>query len=190
MRKIILSFVLVLCTFFMAFAQSADKNGSLEENSYVSGKQMGLKSGYKGFVDVSYAFGVGHINLDRAEFSTIHGYQFNPYLYLGLGIGVNYYQHNADGVVPIFANVKGTFLKGNITPFVDMRLGYSVGDVEGVYVNPSFGCRLGVGKRFGINISLGYTLQKSEPYEEYIQTDYKSNSLNLGGVNFRIGFDF
>ena len=190
MRKIILSLALVLSLFFVSFAQSADNNGSFEKNSYASGRQMGLKSGYKGFVDVSYAFGVGHLNLDRAEFSTIHGYQFNPYLFLGMGVGVNYYLHNSDGVVPIFANVKGTFLKGNITPFLDMRLGYSVGDVEGVYVNPSLGCRFGVGKRTGINISLGYTLQRSEPYGEYIQSDLKSNSLNLGGVNFRIGFDF
>ncbi len=55
-------------------------------------KEMSLKTnGYKGFVDVGGAFGVGTYGDGLVSVSSTHGYQFNPYFFLGAGVGVNYH---------------------------------------------------------------------------------------------------
>lgn len=54
--------------------------------------------GYAGFVEAGYGFGVGRLSPDlsteyraanRFEIDIINGYQFNPYCFVGLGVGFN-----------------------------------------------------------------------------------------------------
>lgn len=161
-----------------------------EQNSvshYFSNRDKALKSGYRGFVDFGYIFG----GFSRIELLTTHGYQFNPYIFAGVGVGLNYISDVEDFVVPIFADVRGTFLKGNITPFVDLKIGYSVADMEGFYMEPSVGCRFEMGRNLGLNISLAYTLQKYSysGWNDYYE-DSNGGSGNAGGISLKVGLDF
>ena len=45
---------------------------------------------YRGFIDAGYSIGVGDYEFDRFEVNTSHGYQFNPYLFLGAGAGLHF----------------------------------------------------------------------------------------------------
>ena len=148
-------------------------------------KDFGLKSGYKGYLDFGYAIAVGDYGMGRIEFTTTQGYQINPYIYVGAGTGIHYF---TDGylAVPFFANARANFIKGNISPFFDVKLGYSFVDIGGVYFSPSVGCRFGLGKKIGLNVSLGYSLQMGD---FYYYGDYY-DTVNLGGFNFKLGFDF
>lgn len=157
-----------------------------QTDGLLSSNDKGIQSGYKGFVDFGYAFGTGDFGVDRIEFLTSHGVQFNPYIFAGLGAGINYYTDGELVGVPVFADIKGTFIKGNITPFIDLKIGYSFVDVEGFYMNPSIGCRFGVGKTSGLNISLGYVMQKLEYYSYY----YGSGNVTCGGISLKFGIDF
>lgn len=140
----------------------------------------GPSVGYKGFVDLGYTFGVGDFGEDRIAFSTTHGYQINPYVFAGIGAGINYYTSPDAWSLPIFADVRGTFLNNSITPFIDLKIGYSILDAEGFYLAPSIGCRI---NRF--NVSIGYELQKAD-----LDFYYFESKETIGGISLKIGLDF
>lgn len=146
----------------------------------------GNKSGYKGFVDFGYTFGVGHVSdAGRLSLTTSHGVQINPYLFVGGGTTVNYYTSASYFSLPLFANVRGSFMDNSISPFVDLKIGYTIFDVTGFYFSPSIGCRFGLQNGNGVNVSLGYEMQKGT-----LEFDSYSTSVTVGGVALRVGYDF
>lgn len=148
--------------------------------------------GYKGFVDFGYTFGTGDYGYDRIEFSTSHGYQFNPYFYLGVGAGLNYFTSPEICSVPIFANARLTLpINRTINPFFDLKTGYTVSrDVKGFYLSPSVGARFDIGNDKAINLSAGYTYQNAEyAYYGYYSGLY-SKRQNCGGVTLKLGLEF
>lgn len=148
-----------------------------------------IAKGYKGFVDLGYAIGVGSWGVDRVEFTTAHGYQFNPYLFGGIGLGVNYYTESELCNLPIFANIRANLLDAKITPFVDFRIGYSVLDVEGLYLAPSVGCRFALTRKMAVNLGVGYTLQRVGIY--YVYDNYFfDEKISCSAINLKVGFEF
>jgi hypothetical protein len=82
-------------------------------------------------------------NLNLREKNGVHinaGYQFNPFLYLGGGVGAEY-QDKGYGletwaqspylytrslwILPIYGEIKGYLLKKPISPFLQLRIGYA-----------------------------------------------------------------
>lgn len=158
-------------------------------------KTSGIQTGYRGFVDLGYSFGVGDYNVDRLEFSTSHGYQFSPNFYLGVGAGLNYFHDGEVASVPLFANPRVDFSTGQISPFIDLKVGYTVSEyVEGFYLAPSVGVRFDIQNNKGINLSLGYTMQKAEAYYDYYDYNgyYSSyyGNVNIGAITLKLGLDF
>lgn len=144
----------------------------------------GVSPGYRGFVDVGYNLGVGDgEGHDRVHILTSHGYQIVPQLFAGIGVGANYYYDDEVWGLPIFAHFRSDILNSEISPFVEVRIGYSLIDIKGFYLNPAIGCRFAVSDNISLNVGVGYTLQKAEYYGYY-------NKLNCGGIDFRFGIDF
>jgi len=142
------------------------------------------KPSYMGMVDLGYSVDARGFSAGRAEFSTSHGCLIMPYLYIGGGVGFQYY-HTLDGFgIPIFADFRGYPMKGDIRPYLNFRIGYSVSDAEGMYLTPSVGVSI---NRFDIN--LGYTMQNVTVYYEDDRYIYQE-SINLGAVTFKLGFRF
>lgn len=151
----------------------------------------GLTAGYKSYVDFGYAIGAGDYGMDRLSVSFVNGIQFNPYLYVGMGAAVNYYIRGDDIGIPIFTNVRGHFSKGVISPFADLRVGYSpLIDAKGFYFSPSFGCRFGLSERAGLNISVGYEMQWANVVSYHGYGHYESESRPIGGVSMKLAVDF
>ncbi len=148
----------------------------------------GPEIGYRGFVDLNWIGGVGTTSgVDCIGLLTSHGCQISPYLYTGLGIGFNYFYNGTAVNMPIFANVRTDLLQNSISPFVDIKVGYSVFDAEGFHFSPSVGCRFKV-RDIAVNLGVGYTLQKFK-FGIY-DYDYWRGSLNLNGINIRFGIEF
>lgn len=169
---------------FAQFQNARSVNRSSSAASFSAGEN-GLKSGYKGFVEAGYTVGLGDFGMGRVCFTTSHGYQINPHFFVGVGAGVSYYHEGSFVNVPLFANFRGTILKGNITPYIDFKAGYSVVDLSGFYCAPSVGCRFGIGKRTALTFSMGYEVQLAE-----VSYRYYEESVNTGGLSFRLGLDF
>ena len=49
---------------------------------------QGPQKGYRGFVDLEYYKSIDAISEDHFGFSTVHGYQFKPWLFAGAGAGM------------------------------------------------------------------------------------------------------
>ena len=158
-----------------------------EESRYVGrnyspfNNHSGNDIGYRGYIDLGYTLGTGMYGVDRIELTTSHGYQLIPYLYVGAGAGLSYYSDFELFALPIFANVRGYILDNSISPYVDLKIGYSVLDLKGFYMNPSIGC-----KAYSFNVSVGYEMQKAAV--SYIWDGPSDN--NIGGVSLNIGFEF
>lgn len=154
------------------------------EKKYRDGK------GYRGFFDFSYSSGIHNSEVVRLEAATSQGYQFNSYLYLGAGIGASCFLNDATTTFfPVFANPRVDFNTGKISPFIDLRGGYTFGDSKGIYLVPSVGARLRLAKG-GLNFSAGYTWQQADFLE--ITPMYKQVivSRNVGEITLRVGIDF
>lgn len=173
MKKVMLFFALVLLGCSTASAIYFDDEG--------------ITQGYRGFADFSYTLGVGDWgkNHDRVGIMTSHGCQIAPQFFAGLGVGFNYYFNGNDEScsLPVFAHFRSDILENEITPYVDLRVGYSFLDVKGFYINPSVGCRFELNDNLGINVGIGYTMQQAEFL-------FKREKKNCGGLDFRFGIDF
>jgi len=166
--------------------RALDSNG----NYVFDGK--GRKTGYRGFAEIGYTFGMGSNGSDRIQVMTSHGYQFCPYFFAGLGVGYHYFREGpAEGMngIPVYAHLRSEVMNNTISPFIDVKFGYAFGDPRGIFFEPTLGCRFGLGKQFGISVGVGYTVQD-------IDTD--ANGLgwrsgkheNYGGMCAKIALDF
>ncbi len=136
---------------------------------------------YEGSLDIGYSINVSDYKAGRVNFSTSHGCRIIPYLYVGAGLGFDYY-HSADVFgIPIFADFRGYFTKSEVKPFLNFRIGYSVCDIKGLYFSPSIGMNYR-----SLDIGLGYTYQKAKVDDYY----YDSNTINVGAITFKIGIRF
>ncbi|MDE6527581.1 MAG: hypothetical protein K2L78_00855, partial [Muribaculaceae bacterium] len=120
-------------------------------------------------------------------------YQVCPYFFAGAGVGFNYWTGGDAISVPLFADLRADILDNWFTPFVDLKIGYSVADISGFYMSPSIGCRFGFGNNLGMHLSLGYTLQKATAiYYGYSYYNFFTfeKKVNAGGVTLKLGLEF
>jgi len=132
--------------------------------------------------------GLGYINKGAYVTGSL-GYRFVPGLYTGLGTGVEFtndWVHNSVNdkstvLVPVYAQVKYSFLKGDIKPFVDVKLGL-ISDLSdhgtGKFIWPSIGVSY---KQFGA--SLGY---------EWWDSAYSNDNMRYNNqfISFGVSYSF
>ena len=167
-------------------------------SSYKMKSNLFREPGYRGVVDIGGAIGVEDYGDGVFSVSTSHGYQFNPYLFMGAGLGLDYhFGHGGSAFIPIFIDIRGYFLNGRVTPFIGTKVGYSPFDGYGFYFNPSLGVSFAIFGSFGMNVALGYNLQRASilslntvynPYTGYY--DYDTATRTLGGVSIKLGLEF
>ena len=133
----------------------------------------GPQKGYRAFVDLEYYKSIDAISEDHFGFSTVHGYQFKPWLFAGAGAGmkISHNKHSKPDfakktdfyMFPVFADVRFDLLKSKFSPYLDCRIGYTLGNkAYGLMFNPSLGCRMGLTDKLAINASLGYSMQRTD----------------------------
>lgn len=161
----------------------------------------GLKKGYRGFVDAGYSIGTGDNAENRIEISTVHGYQICPYVFVGLGVGLNYYHEygeyyaygtKAKTEVPLFLDCRVTILNRKVTPFFEARGGYSVGTLSGYYYSFAVGCRFLMKNKSAFNIIIGPSVQELDNYQKYVNNYYRNISYDdeFHALTIKIGLDF
>lgn len=166
--------------------------------------------GYHGFADLGYTIGVGDYDFGRFGISTTHGYQVNPYFFVGGGVGFHFMQsYKTKGVdialderdskvsIPLFADFRGTFTKHKFAPFVDLKLGYFVTNNDGFYGNVSAGCRMKVKGNQAVSLSIGYTYEKLEfetfdSFTNHTSMNYTRSprKLDCEGISIKVGYEF
>ena len=146
--------------------------------------------GYRGAFEYEKVACSYETDIILSSMITTHGYQFNPYLFTGLGIGIQLMEVEKDklqltfneNIIPVFAEVQLNILKTRFSPFIDARLGYLVKGFKGLYFNSSIGVNFGISPLSGGFIAVGYS---------YEHTNGKSDERKkIEGISYRIGLYF
>ncbi len=165
---------------------------------------------YRGFADAGYTIGIGDYDFGRFEINTSHGYQINPYIFLGAGLGLHFmpkYEtpnmtialdtRESKVDIPIFANARINFMKNKFCPFIDIKGGTYVTNSGGLYINASAGLRIATNEKQAVNISVGYTVEKLQfetfsSFKSYNNMDYYRTGrvLTTEGVALKVGYEF
>lgn len=195
MKKLLVMAAMTIMGSVVASAQIGESKSKKIETTYTTttttiNVDKAPFKGYKGMVDFVYGAGVGDLEgIGRFGLSTVHGYQINPYIFVGGGLQFNYYYDAEEFAMPIFADARATWPFSKIAAlYFDYRIGYTAGDaISGFYMSPSVGIR--VGRKSAFNFSIGYEYQGCDVYYEGYYYDYYGTG-NAGAVTFRIGYDF
>ena len=177
MRKIkfsLLMVALLICSTADAQFTNMSKSSKMSSTSV-------LKKGFRSILEGGFSFGTGDVQENRPLVNISFGYQFNPYIYVGGGVGTAYFLDSEVVAIPIFANFRSDFINYKISPFVDVKGGYSPYDAKGAYATVALGCRF---NKF--SLSFGYELFQNE-YEYYY---YDTQTLDCWGVFGKVGFEF
>ena len=187
---------------FILFALLLNVIGSYAQNT--------AKNCYRGFVDAGYSGGIGDYDFGRFEVNTSHGYQINPYLFIGAGTGLHFMAsyktkdmdipldiRDSKVDIPVFANIRCNFLKKKVSPFIDVKGGTYVTNNGGLYVNASAGCRFSINEKQAINLSVGYTTEKLQfetfdRFTGHTSMDYTryTTLYDTEAITIKLGFEF
>ena len=153
-------------------------------NISVSGQERSIdgyspKVGLKGFIEGGYTIGDSHSDMFRLSFMVNAGWQISSGFFAGVGTGENYYTDSKQYAIPIYAVLR-LINKKNL--FGDVRAGYSIGDIKGMYFSPSIGYRAGTSNNTAFTFSLGYEYQRAGCLID--------GSKNIGGLTTKLGFEF
>lgn len=124
--------------------------------------------GYHGVVEIGPSFVLsGPGDGFGFDLSTSHGYDFNPHLFVGGGMGITYIQdayyiydwlgYLDEVMINIYAEIRGYLLRSAVSPYLGLKLGPSFYTVEGrvdPYVDASAGVRWKFYRDYAVNLAL------------------------------------
>jgi len=160
-------------------------------------------SGYNALADVGFLGG----NDNNLSLMLTNSWQFKNRISVGAGFGIEKFGYQ---VMPVYADVRYNFLKGNISPFIYMQGGYAfpLGSSKeeenyketnlegGGLLNPGIGLQFNFSKRNALIVSLGWRYQELHKKWEYTYWYYSADDQSYEGIDFyrriaiRIGFIF
>lgn len=150
--------------------------------------------GYSGQIEYGVWMSTKDRGIYASSFTMTHGYQFNRILFVGGGIGAEKisienesYTLTQSGVnIPAFADIRLYVLPNKVTPFLDMKGGYTILGVKGGYTSASLGVDFSITPRCGIYGTIGYyAMQIHDPkYRDDDGNEYVHNILMKLGIRF------
>ena len=168
---------IILLLFFTMSATAQMLGHSAHGNSFGFARNSSdsyLSKGYRGMVEMGH--GVGTIESNYLfKLSTTHGYQFNPYIYLGgfVSFGTievyekyRYYdsywgytykeRYEPNFNFRLGADFRAYLPKKRVAPFAGVQLGFDYGydDYASVYLGAQLGIRVALKNNMGLNLAV------------------------------------
>ena len=180
----------------------------LQARLKISEKWKGNR-GYRQLVDLSYSYcGV----TDFLGINYIGGYRFNPYIFLGVGTGLNFSLGTPDASklnlsfckptivnVPIYLHFKANFTKSNWSPYVSVSAGGRIPSMvqraarykynqSGFLGDITLGVDRKITEKLSLYLGIGYKIE-SFLYIQKSATIVPGNKF-LHGFNIHLGLSF
>ncbi len=166
--------------------------------------------GYRGFVDVGLLAGkvdgglldgkiddaYEKVDYGRFALTTTHGFQINPHIFVGLGLGFQFNMEDdliedLDALVLPYSAVRYDILARRISPFVEARIGGFVSasaqenmTMGGASISFNAGVRL---RRF--NFSIGYEALVGTYKTDLEGIDLPEEDVSVSSFSLRFGVD-
>ncbi len=155
----------------------------------------GLQRGLRFFFDFGMGYGQGDNGGDVTGGDVSVGYQIFPQLFAGAGYGINRIcgpGWKVKNGMPLFIQIRSDFSKNKpISPFLDLRCGYSLHDAPGLYVEPSIGVRFSIVQGLGFNLIAGAIGQRMKDSDLFSENDFNVGIKRwTGSVFWKIGLDY
>jgi len=140
-------------------------------------------SGYYNSTELNGAYGLAKIDVPYSHYyygiTTVNGYAVNRHLFTGLGLGLLNY--NTGLTAPVYLDFRYHFGRPGFNPYIytDCGVIFKFGEsmkTPMVFFNPGIGFFKSLSNKFGLNLGVGFLMQRDE---------YKSSFLNL-----KLGFVF
>jgi sRNA-binding regulator protein Hfq len=122
---------------------------------------------------------------------------------LGVGGGVGMMNLGGPTFIPIFANIRGNFMKSTASLFYDINIGYGIGVVNpiggawrmesttgGLYLRPSIGVRFPSTKQTHVFLDFGYVIQFSSTKYQDWNNNPVLEKRTIYRPSFRVGITF
>lgn len=181
----------------------------------ISGSKIG--KGYRGFVEATFdatsfkvaddyhydssglvLTGVHREGFVCAGISTSHGYQFNPHIYVGLGILGYYSQIDNGALIGTFLHIRTDQTFGKYTPYAEIRTGLKTDGIGPFFITPAIGYRFNFGHKTNLNVGIGLNLQFRQDPGSMINYGHYGNGPKVTVINsaiqpyfdFKTGIDF
>jgi hypothetical protein len=127
--------------------------------------------------------------IDKSSFCMrmVNGYQFNPYFFMGIGIGAE------SSATPISLDCRLSLSKEKTSPYLGLNIGYNITSLpinkEGIRINPTIGIKSAINKKIALTFNLGmywyysdYNTSKTISYYNYSNTERLNNLfMSMGG---------
>ena len=153
----------------------------------------------------------------QASANLVGGYQFNPFLFLGIGMGIGHFcplyedrakypgsrieiecEYQTRNLFQLFIREKVNFLDRKVSPFTSLDIGYPMGrrakETSRLFIEPAIGCDFQIGKTHSVNIMVGYRMQgvsyTQSRYNDYDQLISVAMEKISGQLTLHMGFVF
>ena len=201
MRKITIFIIAVLLS---VGAYAADNIAGMDSVKVAKLIARNTLRGYKGFVELGMGatlhdfdyVGDGIANDNEptgfgVEVLTTHGYQFNNFFFLGGGVGVSECTET-NVMVPIFADMRINVLNRRITPVIDIKGGYAVGDHHGAFFSANIGIRIGFKgkKKSAVYVMADMSFLGDTEHGRIFNIDFEEKNLACERYSLKIGYEF
>jgi hypothetical protein len=206
--------IIAICVFFsisiMAFPQKDYLSDGAQKQTQNSSVKHNIVAGsYEGIIELGYACGIGKYGMNNFRLNFINSLRSDPYFSFGLGVGVRYYSNMDDSystvnsrvIIPIFLNFQANFLSGEVSPYLALGVGGTVGfesllmstrlykglfEGVGFLLNPSAGIRFKISEKCAIISGIACEMQKIKLLI-YPKPETKKSVGSLS-LNFGISF--
>ena len=195
--------------------EHSGRNHSIKQNQYIA-----KSNGYVGFVEIGYGFGVGELKFrgetiskyaDRFELDVVNGYQFNPYCFVGLGVGVNIFTNDAlsskDKIsIPVFIQGRFNLLNKGVSPFLALNLGYNIDTQRGesyeqygytitypggIMFEPTLGAAFRVSNKMAATFGISYSLMQFKTrFKDHEDSDTETLRDATKAIRLKFGITF
>lgn len=189
MKKIYLSLIIAFIGAFGSIPACAQYTNIVNQAASLLQRAVMGGSSYKGFVDVSYTGGVGNLQADFIGISTVQGYQYNSWFFMGAGLGVDLvYSKTASGNTGQFGD-RQTRTNGVMIPiFTDFRFNIGGRTHASFYLDVKAGGSFLIGKNY-LAIENGY-INGSEYFMLKPSVGLRIPVSNTGKRAFDIGLTY
>ena len=159
------------------------------------------KCGYRFGAEIYGGIGVNEYSKSSAGVSVINGYQANPYLFVGIGLGYSYYNALISDIAVVtdgitnhevyyesghhpkaFFREKVNFLDGPVSPFTILDIGcpfhYNKKFFWGFYFEPAVGCDFRVGRAHSVSVMLGINCNRRKFTRSYWESSFEESEKN------------
>lgn len=156
MKKKFTVFIIAIITLFIPSQISAQYTSIVNQAANILQTAIVGGASYKGFVDVSYTSGIGNLKASFAGVSTVHGFQFNNWFFMGAGLGVDYVYSDVHKYYQGDFGSKGVRSSGAMVPiFTDFRFNIGSRTSTSFFIDVKAGGSFLIGKKY-LAIENGY----------------------------------